>query len=442
MLHIRCSRPHVPLNRQFVSHKINLDETIVHRRKAASAAWVACASPVLSISRHHHTRISQPSGPIRLSAGKTSLMTVPDMANDPYTQLKVTGGAMLPGTAAAAVGGNLQSPPTVQHSTLLLQVDSRDLPALETPDSSTVDSILTATSAPDLSSASCPHLYYTWAPDTPAQSQPAPASDSSNISRTSSVHALQQAAELLRRGEPVAIPTETVYGLAANALSASAVSAVFAAKGRPSDNPLIVHVSDLHMLAQLYPQQQQEHGTPQPTSNGSSSSSTAQVDSKTPPCGSSSSSSLSFIPQQYHRLIAAFWPGPLTLLLPASPLIPAAVTAGLPTVAVRMPAHPVARALIAAAGVPLAAPSANTSGRPSPTTAQHVMQDLAGRIAAVVDGGACDCGVESTVLDGLRNPPVVLRPGGVTAELLEQCPDMHGLQVGATGLCACLVALL
>lgn len=428
----------MPLKSQFVS-QINLLETALHQRKAASAACVACASPGVSLhSISSHT--SQPSGPNRLSAGKASLMTVPDMANDPCMQLKVAGDTMLPGTAAAA--GNLQSP--VQHSTLLLQVDSKALPVLETPDSAMVDSILTAASAPDLSPASCPHLYFTWAPDTPAQSQPVPVSDSSSsINRNPSTHALQQAAELLRKGEPVAIPTETVYGLAANALSASAVTAVFAAKGRPSDNPLIVHVSDLNMLAQLYPQQQQqEHGTTQPTSNGSSSS-TAKVGSQTPPSGSSSSSSsLSFIPQQYHRLIAAFWPGPLTLLLPASPLIPAAVTAGLPTVAVRMPAHPVARALIAAAGVPLAAPSANTSGRPSPTTAQHVMQDLAGRIPAVVDGGACECGVESTVLDGLRNPPVVLRPGGVTPELLGRCPDMHGIQVGATGLCACLVVLL
>jgi L-threonylcarbamoyladenylate synthase len=158
-----------------------------------------------------------------------------------------------------------------------------------------------------------------------------------------------------------------VYGLAANALSASAVSAVYAAKGRPSDNPLIVHVSDLDMLAQLYPQQQQQQqATKDCTSSTNSSSHTNSC--------RDSSAKLHFIPQQYHRLIAAFWPGPLTLLLPASPLLPAAVTAGLPTVAVRMPAHPVARALIAAAGVPLAAPSANTSGRPSPTTAQHVMQ--------------------------------------------------------------------
>lgn len=144
---------------------------------------------------------------------------------------------------------------------------------------------------------------------------------------------------------------------------------------------------------------------------------------------SSGSSLFDFIPHQYHRLIAAFWPGPLTLLLPASPLVPAAVTAGLPTMAVRMPAHPVARALIAAAGVPLAAPSANTSGRPSPTSAQHVLQDLAGKVAAVVDGGPCSCGVESTVLDGLRQPPVVLRPGGVTAEQMALCPSMAGLQV-------------
>lgn len=238
----------------------------------------------------------------------------------------------------------------LQHrETLMLHIDPDSLPPAASPDADTRNSILCgAATPPDLSRSSCPHLYYNVGSIVGA-SQP------QHQQQQQQQDALQAAAQLLRAGEPVAMPTETVYGLAANALSTTAVAAVFAAKGRPSDNPLIVHISDIDMLAQLYPEQQpQDH-----SANKSSSS---------------SDHSLDFIPQQYRRLIAAFWPGPLTLLLPASPLIPAAVTAGLPTVAVRMPAHPVARALIAAAGVPLAAPSANTSGRPSPTTAQHVMQ--------------------------------------------------------------------
>jgi L-threonylcarbamoyladenylate synthase len=133
----------------------------------------------------------------------------------------------------------------------------------------------------------------------------------------------------------------------------------------------------------------------------------------------------------YRAAIAAHWPGPLTILLPASPLVPPAVTAGHPTMAVRMPSHPVARAAIAAAGVPLAAPSANSSGRPSPTAASHVLADLSGRLPLVLDGGACGCGVESTVLDGLRLPPAVLRPGGVTAEALAALPGLEALQVRA-----------
>jgi len=137
----------------------------------------------------------------------------------------------------------------------------------------------------------------------------------------------------------------------------------------------------------------------------------------------------SCIPEAYQAAIAQHWPGPLTILLPASPAIPAAVTAGQPTMAVRMPSHPVARALIAATGRPLAAPSANTSGRPSPTSAAHVAQDLAGAIPLVLDGGAAACGLESTVLDALRRPPVVLRPGGVTAEALAALPGLEGLQV-------------
>lgn len=205
-------------------------------------------------------------------------------------------------------------------------------------------------------------------------------------------YAIQQAVVQLSRGEPVGIPTETVYGLAANALSASAVSKIFAAKHRPQDNPLIVHVSSLAMLRSILPN--------------------------------------STIPPVYEPVIRQYWPGPLTLILPTNPeLIPASVTCGQPTVAVRFPSHPVARALIDACGFPLAAPSANSSGKPSPTLASHVYDDLKGRIPLILDGGPCDVGLESTVLDGLRQPPAILRPGGVTYEALRQLPGFEGVQV-------------
>lgn len=201
-----------------------------------------------------------------------------------------------------------------------------------------------------------------------------------------------RALSVLRANGVVAVPTETVYGLAANALSADAVTGIFAAKGRPSDNPLIVHVSSLEMLASLYPPGW-------------------------------------LLPHVYEAAVAAFWPGPLTILLPRSELVADAVTAGLPTMAVRMPAHPVALRLIEACGFPLAAPSANSSGRPSPTQAAHVVSDLGGRIPLVLDGGPCGCGVESTVLDALRSPPAVLRPGGVMFEQLVHLEGLHDLQV-------------
>ena len=189
---------------------------------------------------------------------------------------------------------------------------------------------------------------------------------------------LQRAADLLRAGELVAIPTETVYGLAANALNGAAVASIFAAKGRPADNPLIVHIADLSQWEPL----------------------------------------VSHIPPQAMALAKAFWPGPLTMVLPKSDCIPVEVSAGLKTVAVRMPSHPVARQLIALSGCPLAAPSANRSGIPSPTEARRVAEDMNGRIAAVVDGGACDVGVESTVVDLSVTPPRLLRPGAVTVEML------------------------
>lgn len=187
------------------------------------------------------------------------------------------------------------------------------------------------------------------------------------------------AAKLIRTGEVVAFPTETVYGLGADALSNRAVEKIFEAKGRPSDNPLIVHIGSLEQLDQVVSQ----------------------------------------VSDDAKRLIEAFWPGPLTLILPKQDMVADLVTAGLATVGVRMPDHPVALALIQAAGVPIAAPSANLSGKPSPTVAAHVQGDLEGRIAAIVDGGATGVGVESTVIDMTVQPAMILRPGGITFEQLQ-----------------------
>ena len=189
---------------------------------------------------------------------------------------------------------------------------------------------------------------------------------------------LDQAAEVLRSGGLVAFPTETVYGLGANALDEEAVKSIYRAKGRPSDNPLIVHIADTAAVKDL-------------------------TDS---------------IPGTAQALMDAFWPGPLTLVMPRSSLVPDIVTAGLDTVAVRMPSHPIASALIKKAGVPVAAPSANSSGRPSPTLARHVIEDMMGKIDVIIDGGNAEVGVESTVLDITVDPPVILRPGGVTLEQL------------------------
>lgn len=211
------------------------------------------------------------------------------------------------------------------------------------------------------------------------------------------LEAMARAADIIRQGGIVAFPTETVYGLGANAMDAAAVARIFAAKGRPSDNPLIVHVADREQLAGVVGE----------------------------------------LPPIVERLMAKFWPGPLTLVLPKRPVIPEAVTCGLSTVGVRMPNHPVALALIRAAGVPLAAPSANKSGRPSPTAAEHVLEDLAGRIPLVLDGGETGLGLESTVLDMTVDPPVLLRPGGVTLEQIcavigpvEVAPAVHGGEAG------------
>src|SRR5262245_22416754 len=183
---------------------------------------------------------------------------------------------------------------------------------------------------------------------------------------------IQQAASVIRAGGLVAFPTETVYGLGANALDATAVARIFAAKGRPASDPLIVHIAAFAQLDDIAEQ----------------------------------------IPPLARELAAAFWPGPLTLVLRRRSIVPANVSAGRETVAVRMPAHPVALALCGAAGVPIAAPSANLFTRTSPTEAEHVLEDLAGRIDLLLDGGPTPIGLESTVLDLTQSPPALLRPGG------------------------------
>ncbi len=189
---------------------------------------------------------------------------------------------------------------------------------------------------------------------------------------------IRRAGEILRNGGLAAIPTETVYGLAANALDGRAVKRIFETKGRPGDNPLIVHICALSQWAPLVKE----------------------------------------VPPAAQRLAESFWPGPLTIILEKSGLVPVETSGGLPTVAVRFPSHPVAQAVIRAAGVPLAAPSANPSGRPSPTAFAHVRKDLMGKVEALVDGGDCDVGVESTVVTLASGTPRLLRPGGVTLSQL------------------------
>lgn len=231
---------------------------------------------------------------------------------------------------------------------------------------------------------------------------------------------LQEAALYLRESDiPVAFPTETVYGLGADATRSAAVRGIYKAKGRPSDNPLIVHVADLDMLRCLLsppssPRSNQEDSDP--------------------------------IPKIYRPVIRRFWPGPLTILLPnpsstTSSTAPSEnvedktimrlapeVTATLPTFGARMPASSLARSLIKLTGRPLAAPSANASTKPSPTTARHVLDDLSGKIELILDGGPCQVGVESTVVDGLCSPPVILRPGGVSIEQLRTVPGWEGVE--------------
>ena len=189
-----------------------------------------------------------------------------------------------------------------------------------------------------------------------------------------------QAADILRRGGLLGIPTETVYGLGANGLNSEAVAHIFAAKGRPQDNPLILHIPNADWLERY--------------------------------CED--------IPQAAYALARRFWPGPLTMILKHKSIVPAAVTAGLDTVGMRCPAHPVCRAIIAAADLPVAAPSGNTSGRPSPTNMADMLEDMDGKIDGIVDGGPCSVGVESTIIDLTEQPPRLLRPGGITLEQLEK----------------------
>lgn len=215
--------------------------------------------------------------------------------------------------------------------------------------------------------------------------------------------ALERASSALRQGHLVAFPTETVYGLAGNALDADAAGKIFRAKGRPADNPLIVHISDMHMMDSLTP-------------------------------------STFALGPVYQALINTFWPGPLTILVSAdAQKVPSVVRCGLDTLGVRMPSHAVARALIARSKLPLAAPSANVSGKPSPTTAQHVYHDMTtridgvdeavGRIPFILDGGSSDVGLESTVVDGITEPSElrILRPGGVSVESIEKLLQKHDL---------------
>lgn len=209
-------------------------------------------------------------------------------------------------------------------------------------------------------------------------------------------NAVRDAAAILRRGGLLGIPTETVYGLGANALNEDAVSRIFLAKGRPQDNPLIIHVPDASWLERY--------------------------------CRD--------VPPAAYQLAERFWPGPLTMILPRRDIVPLQTTGGLETVGVRCPNHPVTLAIIEAAGVPIAAPSGNTSGRPSPTTAAHMIEDMDGRIDGIVDGGPCTVGVESTIIDLTVTPPRLLRPGGLPLESLRQVLGEVAVDKAVTGLLA------
>lgn len=213
--------------------------------------------------------------------------------------------------------------------------------------------------------------------------------DVNNIDR----EVMEEASQVLHRGGMVAFPTETVYGLGADALDEKASAKIYAAKGRPSDNPLIVHISDIEQLDKLVCE----------------------------------------IPDNAKKLMDAFWPGPMTLIFKKSGLVPDGTTGGLDTVAVRMPNHKAALELIRTSGVAIAAPSANTSGRPSPTTAAHVADDLSGKIDMIIDGGAVGIGIESTIVDVTSEIPMVLRPGYITMEMLEKVVGKVGIDKAIIG---------
>lgn len=190
---------------------------------------------------------------------------------------------------------------------------------------------------------------------------------------------IERAAEFLRDGKLVVFPTETVYGLGANGLDKEAVAKIFEAKERPQDNPLILHIAEQEQVLDL----------------------------------------VKYVPPKAKDLMDMFWPGPLTMIFERSEIVPNEITAGLDTVAIRMPSHPIAHAILKKANIPVAAPSANTSGKPSPTRLSHVLTDMDGKVDMIVDGGLANWGIESTVLDITADPPVILRPGGVTKEDLE-----------------------
>lgn len=200
------------------------------------------------------------------------------------------------------------------------------------------------------------------------------------INSTQQKEEIKKAADVLKNGGLVGIPTETVYGLGANALDEEAVKSVFVAKGRPQDNPLIVHISDFDEIYDLVEE----------------------------------------VPESAKKLAEKYWPGPMTIILKKSDKIPDVVSAGLDTVAIRLPEHEIARAIIRQAGVPIAAPSANVSGSPSPTSAKNVFEDMNGKIPLIVDGGECTVGVESTVVTLVKDKPKILRPGGITPEEISE----------------------
>ena len=200
---------------------------------------------------------------------------------------------------------------------------------------------------------------------------------------------IEVAGKILREGGLVAFPTETVYGLGANALDSKAVASIYEAKGRPSDNPMIVHIADSAELKQLVKGGRDGIG------------------------------------KNAIKVMEAFWPGPLTIIFPKSSAVPDVTTGGLDTVAIRMPSNDIAYRLIVEAGVPIAAPSANLSGKPSPTTAEDVLEDMNGRIEAVIMGGCCDVGIESTVLDLTGDKPIILRPGLITSEWISGVLDQE-----------------